>query len=430
MRYHSTSNTEQNVGLHDAVLRSVAPDGGVYMPDFIPLIPRALFNHIPEMSLHEIAFVVGNTLFGTDIPAETINSIIRETLTFDIPLVKVDDNIFALELFHGPTGSFKDVGARFMARLVKHLTETETSTGPTINVFVATSGDTGCAVSHGFAGIKGLRVFVFHPKGNLLRVPHSSFRSPSFNIIPVGLRGSFDDCQAIVRRIYNDPELNRRMNITSANSINIARLLPQTFYYFHAYARLLSQCENPGKIVISTPCGNLGNLTAAIFSLQLGLPIDRILAAGHDNERLWGVIMDQRLTLNDFNSNAMSTNLARINDLISANKSLADIIECHTYNDSLVAEQIVNTYRRSAYLMDRNSAMACRALGESLRPGESGIFLATAHPEKYAVRLRELLGNDILAGDTAYGTDRTIPSETILPALFPAVKRFLLEQDN
>ncbi len=429
MKYYSTSNPLHPVSLREAILRSIAPDGGVYMPDRIPLIPQALFKNIQDMSLTDIAYIAATSMFGTDIAPETLNNIVKETLVFPIPLVRLSDNMFALELFHGPTGSFKDVGARFMARVVEHLMEQ--SGVKELNVFVATSGDTGCAVGHGFAGIKNVNVYIFHPKGRMLRVPQESFRSPAPNIIPVSIRGSFDDCQRIVKEIYTDPELNRHLNITSANSINIARLLPQTFYYFHAYARLLDEVGKPRKIAIATPCGNLGNLTAALFSYQMGLPIDRILAAGHSNERLWGSIASGQLAVNTFNSKALSTNLARINAFMQNNPSMAGLIECHTFNDSQIARQIVDTYRTKNYVMDRNTAMACRALEESMTDGETGIFFATAHPAKYAVQLEKLLGSDVIIPETAPKTEQwKAPAEPTLPSLFPAVRRFLLDNKH
>lgn len=431
MKYYSTNNPEKPVGLSDAILRSIAPDGGVYMPLSIPVIPPALFKNIADMSLTDIGYVVATSILGSDISPETINNIVKETLTFPIPLKKTGEHTYVLELFHGPTGSFKDVGARFMARIVEYLLNDRASGHSDINVFVATSGDTGCAVANGFAGIKGINVYIFHPKGRNLRVPKESFAATASNIHPICLRGSFDDCQRIVKEIYNDPELNSRMAITSANSINIARLLPQTFYYFHAYARLHEMEEKPGRFTVSTPCGNLGNLTAAIFACQLGLPIDKILAAGHDNERLWGVIQQGQLSVSDFNNRALSTNLARINTLIKKNPSIAEMIECHTYTDADISEQIRLTFEKSGYLMDRNTSMSCRALEQNMRPGETGIFFATADPAKYADRLAEILGPQNAPSPHKIAdqlTDR--PAEPVLPPLFPAVKRFLLDNSK
>lgn len=433
MIYLSTSDRNRRVSLAEAVSRSVAPDGGVFMPEKIPLIPEALFNNIADMSLTDVAYVVATTMFGSDIPAATLNAIVKETLTFDIPLRPLSDRIYALELFHGPTGSFKDVGARFMARILEFFIRQRG--GGRVNVFVATSGDTGCAVARGFADVEGIDVYILHPLGRQLRVPLSSMRSPSSNIHPVGIRGTFDQCQSLVRQIYSDSELNKRMNITSANSINIARLLPQTFYYFHAYAQLRARFPDTqiDKMVVSTPCGNLGNLTAALFASRLGLPMTRIIAAGHDNERLWGYIGQGQLNVSEFNSRALSTNLARINAFISSEPSIAEMIECHTFNDAEIDAEILSTFNSpAAYLMDRNTAMAHRGLTQSLHDDEYGIFLATSAPEKSSLHLRNLLGRDDIFvtpdsnGSISVKSDRG-ESEPLLAPLFPAIKRYLLE---
>lgn len=439
MQYYSTNSPNRFVSLQEAIMRSIAPDTGVYMPHSIPLIPRALFKNIHEMSLTDIAYVVGTTLFGSDVEAEYINNIVRETLTFDIPLVEFDDNTYALELFHGPTGSFKDVGARFMGRMLQYFLERQglpKGKDPRVNVLVATSGDTGCAVAQGLADIPGVRVFIFHPKGKMLRVPGETLRSTSPNIIPVAIRGTFDDCQNLVRQAYRDEELNRRINLTSANSINIARLLPQTFYFFYAYSRVLALAPDTKKIAISTPCGNLGNLTAAFFSKQLGLPVNRIIAAGHGQERLWGEMHDGRLKVNDFNSKALSTNLARINSLFTHNPDLIDILECITVDDSEFETTILKMYRQYGYLMDRNTSMACYALNKCKSPDETGIFLATAHPYKYRDKLKELIGAEFNKYPetkeifTITPTDIKAKRDISLPALYPVLKRFLLENQQ
>lgn len=437
MQYYSTNSPNRFVSLQEAIMRSIAPDGGVYMPHSVPLIPKALFKNIHEMSLTDIAYVVGTTLFGSDIEAEHINNIVKKTLTFDTPLTRLGDNTYALELFHGPSGSFKDIGARFMAHIVNYYLEKPDSRSlRTINVLVATSGDTGCAVAQGFANVPGVKVYIFHPKGKLMRVPGDTLRSPAQNIIPVAIRGSFEDCQAMVRMAYSDEELNRRMNLTSANSINIARLLPQTFYFFNAYARVLAENPETKKIAISTPCGNLGNLTAAFFAKQLGLPVDHIVAAGHGQERLWGEMRNGRLMVNNFNSKALSTNLARINSLFVSNPELIAMLNCTTVSDDEIHQAINHMFNTFGYLMDRNTAMAYYALDSNKRPGETGIFLATAHPYKYREQLREIIGEEFDRCPEAQMQPTPIPpahsnkKEISLPALFPVVKRFLLDNNQ
>lgn len=432
MNYYNTSNPNQRVNLSEAVLHCIAADGGVFMPTQIPLIPYALFKNIPDMSLTEIAYVVATTMFGSEINPAKLNEIVKETLNFQIPLVELGTKRYAVELFHGPTGSFKDIGARFMSRIVDFLINGSGSTATHLNVFVATSGDTGCAIAQAFAGLKNVDVNILYPKGQLLRTPHHSFASDAPNIHPIGIRGTFEQCQMLVKQIHTDPELIRTMNITSANSINIARLLPQIFYFFHAYARMKQADEKVDNIVIATPCGNLGNLTAALFSFQMGLPITRIIAAGHDNERLWGSISSGSLKVNAFNAEALSTNIERINSLLSRNPSLTDKVECQTMTDSDIDNQIISTYKRFGYLMDRNTAMASAALDRGIRSDETGIFLATASPDKNASHLVDLLGNELklcpLSTENAERT-RTRKPDLTLPALFGAVKRHLLDNN-
>lgn len=433
MYYYNTSNPTQRVDLSEAVLHCIAADGGVYMPTQIPLIPYALFKNIPDMSLTEIAYVVATTMFGSEINPGKLNEIVKETLNFQIPLVELGAKRYAVELFHGPTGSFKDIGARFMARIVDYLINGTGSTATRLNVFVATSGDTGCAIAQAFAGLKNVNVNILYPKGQLLRIPQHSFASDAPNIYPIGIRGTFEQCQALVKQIHTDPELIRTMNITSANSINIARLLPQIFYFFHAYARLKQANEKVDNIVIATPCGNLGNLTAALFSFQMGLPITRIIAAGHDNERLWGSFSSGSLKVNAFNAKAMSTNIERINSLLSRNPALADKVECQTMTDTRIDRQIIETFERYGYLMDRNTAMACAALEQGIRPEETGIFLATASPDKNASHLVDLLGNDLnlcLLPPEKSERLRSWKPDPTLPALFGAVKRHLLDNSS
>lgn len=426
MRYYSTNDRYTEVPLRKAIMQSVAPDSGVYMPDSIPVIPRALFNHIPEMSLTEIAYVAATTLFGTDIPAEQLKSIVADTLSFPIPLRQVSPGIYALELFHGPTGSFKDVGARFMARLIRHFSA---SSSQSLNVLVATSGNTGNAVARAFENIPGVNVIIFHPQRTRIDVdPHSAA-----NIHLVSVRGSFNQCQQLVRNAYTDVELNQRIALTSANSINIARLLPQTFYFFEAYARLAETGINTDGLTIATPCGNLGNLTAALFAKQMGLPLKTIIAAGHDNERLWGEIQNGQLAVSAFNDRALATNLSRINALIHESPQLVSLIQCHTFSDSDIAEQIVDTYRRYGYIMDRRTAIAYRAASLHSHSDNPVVFLATARADTYPDNIRTLIGTRIplpsppenIAKDRRQ-PNVTAPSVAIAPT-YKAIRAYLID---
>lgn len=428
MRYLSTNGLQHSVDLCEAVTRSFAPDGGVYMPLSIPVIPKALFNNISAMSMTDIAYVVGSVLFGSDIEPALINDIVKETLNFDIPLIKLSPHTYALELFHGPTKTFKDVGARFLARIINHYINAGCLKHDSINLLVATQGDTGYAVAEAFAGMKGVNVFIFHPSENALRLPEHMLHPVASNVVSVEVRGTLDDCQDLVRRAYEDEELNAKMHLTSANSINIARLLPQAFFYFYAYARLKALGEPVDRMAVAMPCGNLGNLTAALFAKQMGLPISRIMAAGRGHQRLWGEVHKGTLSVNHFNQRALSTNLSRINSLMQHNPALSGSVNCYTYGIDEIEDQIRVSFAASHYLMGRNAAMACKAMVENRDEKEVGVFLATDDPAMYANKLNELLGLNLHVEDRnrRHHKDRTAP---LAPTL-PAIKRFILEHYN
>jgi hypothetical protein len=429
MLYYSTNGSDKSVDLCEAVTRSFAPDGGVYMPLTVPLIPRALFNNIEAMSITDIAYIVATSLFGSDIEPALINSIIKETLDFEIPLVKIAPHVFSLELYHGPTRTFKDIGAQFMARIIYHLRKSGRISKEQLNLLVATHGDTGYAVAKAFADMEGVRVFIFHPTKNTVRVPEHVLHQVASNVISVEVRGNLDDCQELVRRAYEDEDLNKRLNLTSANSINIARLLPQTFFYFYAFARLKALGEATDNIAVAMPCGNLGNLTAALFAKQMGLPIQRIMAAGRGHERLWGSMHQGILAVSHFNQKALSTNLSRINRLMENDPDLGNIVDCYTYSLEEIHDQIMMMYSSSHYLMGRNGALACRSMLENRRENEVGVFLATDDPMMYADSLSKLLGITIPGAakeERKYHHERHTP----LSPTLPAVKHFILEHSK
>ena len=252
MRYYSTNKQAPVVTLAEAVVKGLAPDNGLYMPEKIHVLPDAFFKNIGEMTLQEISYVVANTLFGEDVDSEMLRNIVYDALNFEIPLVKVDDNKYTLELFHGPTLAFKDVGARFMARMLGYFNSVNDDKRP-VNVLVATSGDTGSAVANGFLGVEGVRVFVLYPSGKVSAIQESQFTTLGENVFAIEVNGTFDDCQALVKKAFLDEELNSQHKLTSANSINIARFMPQMFYYFYAYAQLAKKDENLDSIVVSVP---------------------------------------------------------------------------------------------------------------------------------------------------------------------------------
>ncbi len=434
MQYYSTNHQSPDVSLQEAVTHGLAPDRGLYMPERIPVIPKAFFNNISEMSLPDIAYVVANTLFGEDIDSETLKNIVKDTLNFNIPLKHVTENRYVLELFHGPTLAFKDVGARFMARLLAHFNQKQNSEGKVVNVLVATSGDTGSAVANGFLNVPGIRVFVLYPKGKVSPIQESQFTTLGGNITAFEVKGTFDDCQALVKSAFIDEELNEKMILTSANSINVARFLPQMFYYFYAYAQLAKNGKSLKHVVVSVPSGNFGNLAAGLIAKRMGLPIERFIAANNAND-----VFFKYLQTGEYNpqpsiatiANAMDvgapSNFDRILDIYgNSHEAITTDIHGYTYDDEAIARTIRDTYRSTGYLLDPHGAVAYRALVKDLQPGETGIFLETAHPAKFKDSVEEIIGGKVSIpsklAQFAKGEKQTVK----IPASFSSLKKQLL----
>lgn len=401
--YYSTSGKASKATLEEAVVHGLAADRGLFMPEKISLLPKAFFNNIAEMSLPDLAYIVADVLFGGDVDSEKLKAIVADTLNFDIPLVHVAENRYSLELFHGPTLAFKDVGARFMARLLGYFNARKGTPDRMVNVLVATSGDTGSAVANGFLGVEGVRVFVLYPKGKVSRIQEAQFTTLGQNVTAIEINGTFDDCQALVKQAFMDPELNEAMQLTSANSINVARFLPQMFYYFHAYAQLAAKGLPLDKVVVAVPSGNFGNITAGLIGKRMGLPISRFIAANNAND-----IFYQYLRTGEYNprpstatiANAMDvgdpSNFARVLDLYghSHEAITAEISGC-TYTDEQIAETMRETLESEGYLLDPHGAVAYRALKEQLRPDEIGVFLETAHPAKFKETVEGINGRPV-----------------------------------
>ena len=400
MRYYSTNKKAPMATLHEAVVKGLASDRGLYMPERIKPLPSSFFDNIDNLSFQDIACTVADAFFGEDIPADDLRRIVCDTLAFDCPVVKVDDNIYALELFHGPTLAFKDVGARFMARLLQYFIRQEGQ--ERVNVLVATSGDTGSAVANGFLGVEGIHVYVLYPKGKVSRIQESQFTTLGQNITAIEVDGVFDDCQALVKQAFLDPDLNAHMRLTSANSINVARFLPQAFYYFNAYARMkaLGKAEN---MVMCVPSGNFGNITAGLFGHVMGLPISRFIAANNANDIFYqylqtGVYTPQptKQTL----ANAMDvgdpSNFARVYDLYGgSHDAITAYVSGATYSDDDIRQTMRDCYSNTGYVLDPHGACGYRALREQLKEGETGVFCETAHPAKFKEKVDDILGTDI-----------------------------------
>ena len=331
MKYYSTNQQAPMADLRKAVVKGLAEDRGLYMPERINKLPKAFFDDIHTMSFRDIAYNVADAFFGEDVDSDALQDIVYDTLSFDCPVVKVKDNIYSLELFHGPTLAFKDVGARFMARLLQYFIRMEGS-DELVNVLVATSGDTGSAVANGFLGVEGIHVYVLYPKGKVSPIQECQFTTLGQNITAVEVDGVFDDCQALVKSAFMDEELNKHMRLTSANSINVARFLPQAFYYFNAYARM----EAGSDIVVCVPSGNFGNICAGLFAHEMGLPVKRFIAANNANDVFYNYLQtgnyEPKPTIQTL-ANAMDvgdpSNFARIYDLYGKSHDNITHQRCH-----------------------------------------------------------------------------------------------------
>ena len=407
MNYYSTNGNAPIADLHKAVVKGLAEDRGLYMPEKIKQLPKDFFDNIDKMSFQEIAYAVADAFFGEDVEADALKKIVYDTLTFDCPVVKVKDDIYTLELFHGPTLAFKDVGARFMARLLQYFIRQETSnlkpqTSKLVNVLVATSGDTGSAVANGFLGVDGIHVYVLYPKGKVSPIQECQFTTLGQNITAIEVDGVFDDCQALVKNAFMDAELNQHMKLTSANSINVARFLPQAFYYFNAYARMkaLGKADN---LVMCVPSGNFGNICAALFGHEMGLPIKRFIAANNANDIFYNYLQTGRYEPKPSKqtlANAMDvgdpSNFARIYDLYGkSHERISSLIGGATYSDEQIRQTMRQCYEETGYILDPHGACGYQALVDGLRPGEIGVFCETAHPAKFKEKVDDILGIDV-----------------------------------
>ncbi len=368
------------MGLREAVMTGLAPDGGLYMPERIPVIPAAFFNNISGMSVRDIAFVVADLMLGDEIDSAEIRQIVNDTFTFDIPLVKVEDNIYSLELFHGPTYAFKDVGARFLARIIGHYSSRPGS--GKVKVLVATSGDSGGAVAAGFKDVPGVEVYILYPSGRLSRMQREQLDVAAGAVHPIEVLGTFDDCQRLVKEAFGDGELRREFELTSANSINICRLLPQMFYFFHAYGVLAGREEGDmhGRVVMSIPSGNLGNLTAGLLAWRMGLPVKRFVVANNVND----VTVDYLLTGKFIPRRAVRTvacamdvgnpsNISRILDMFAGDYGpISRLVKGHSYSDDDILASMSRTYSADSYLLDPHGASALAALRDDIKEGGDG----------------------------------------------------------
>ncbi len=434
MKYYSTNGKAPIADLHKAVVKGLAEDRGLYMPERINKLPQAFFDDIEKMSFQEIAYTVASAFFGEDVDPDALHDIVYDTLSFDCPVVQVKDTIYTLELFHGPTLAFKDVGARFMARLLQYFIRQEQG-NQQVNVLVATSGDTGSAVANGFLGVDGIHVYVLYPKGKVSPIQECQFTTLGKNITAIEVDGVFDDCQALVKSAFMDAELNQHMKLTSANSINVARFLPQAFYYFNAYARMKEQGK-ADNLVMCVPSGNFGNICAALFGHQMGLPIKRFIAANNANDIFFKYLQTgkyepkaSKQTL----ANAMDvgdpSNFARIYDLYGkSHERITSLISGATYTDDMIRQAMRACYEDTKYILDPHGACGYQALTDGLQPDEVGVFCETAHPAKFKEKVDEILGIDVEIPERLANFMRGQKQSVPMTKDFTDFKQYLMKQ--
>ena len=401
MQYYSTSNRQFTASLEQAVTKGLAPDGGLYMPEGLPRLPQAFLRNMSAMTLQEMAYAIASFALKGDVPADVLHDIVFDAFAFDIPLVKTAGGNYVLELFHGPSMAFKDVGTRFMARLLEYY-RTLHPEWTTLNVLVPTSGDTGSAVANSFWHMPGVKVYVLFPRGGVNRIQKSQFATLGDNVTAIEVNGSFDDCKKLVEDAFMDPELNDAMRLTSAMSINYARIIPQMVYYFWAYTQLARQLDDVSNLVFAVPCSNLGNLASGLMAQKMGLPVKRFISVENQNNIFYHYVKTGVFTPKPTEYSiapaldaGCPNNFGRIVEILGNHENVCRHIHAYSYNDSQIIETIQKVYRDEQYLLDPHTAVAYRALGEDLQPGETGVALATAHPAKLKVLMERIIDKPV-----------------------------------
>jgi threonine synthase len=409
MQLYSTNDKTYKVGLKEAVFRGLPPDNGLFMPEEIRPLPASFFAELPEMAFSEIAFRVSRQLIGTEIPAEDLREITREAINFPAPVVKLSDQQYILELFHGPSLAFKDFGARFMARLMSYFNRGEDRE---LVILVATSGDTGGAVAAGFYQTPGIRVVILYPSGKVSALQEKQLTTLGHNVTALEVDGTFDDCQALVKQAFLDTDLQADLRLSSANSINISRLIPQTFYYFEAY-RQLGAAGDP--VVFCVPSGNFGNLTAGLLAHKLGLPVHHFIAATNRNDVVPAYLKTGAYTPRPSVptiSNAMDvgnpSNFARMLDIYGLLegkynlneetwRGMRTMISGYAFDDEQTREAMREVEQRYGYVIDPHGAVGYLALNayQATHPATRGVILETAHPSKFKPDVEATLGHAI-----------------------------------
>ena len=431
MEYFSTNNTTERTTLENAVVNGLAPDGGLYMPAYFERLPSLFFEEAAELSFQEIAFQVAKQLLLGDLPESDLESIVHEAVSFDAPLVEIDSGCYALELFHGPTLAFKDFGARFMARLMSYFMRRRDET---LTILVATSGDTGSAVAHGFLNAPNINVILLYPSGKVSHLQEQQLTTMGKNITALEVDGNFDDCQAMVKSAFTDKELRNNFLLSSANSINISRLIPQSFYYVYAYSRIPDRSV---PVVFSVPSGNFGNLTAGLFARKIGLPVDRFIAATNRNDIVPAFLNSgfyaPKPSVHTI-SNAMDvgnpSNFARMQTLFDSDiKSFKSVISGFSYTDEETKACMQKVFSDTGYILDPHGAIGYLGFKEyeqKQKEDIQGIFLETAHPAKFIDVVEETLDTAVDVPERLAEYGRREKKSIQVANTFAALKEYML----
>ena len=429
MKYYSTRKISEEVSFKDAVVRGLAPDGGLYFPERIDKLPEGIIG--TGKSIEELGFEVAKRFVDGEIPDADLQRIVSETVNFPLPIVEVEKDVYSLELWHGPTCAFKDVGGRFLARCMSHFVQ---ESGDKVTILVATSGDTGSAVAAGFLGIDGIDVVILYPKGKVSKIQEQQLTTMGQNISTLEVNGTFDDCQLMVKQAFNDDELRSKMKLSSANSINVARFLPQSFYYFGSYEQLEDKTK---PVVYSCPSGNFGNLTAGMFAKRMGLPIDRFIGATNIND-----VVPEYLKTGTYNarpsvstiSNAMDigdpSNFVRILELHGGNwEKVKESMVGYSFDDEQTKEGMKDIISRTSYLMEPHGVIGYIAVQEYQKNHDvQGIVLETAHPAKFGEVVEPVIGQKIEIPERLQEYMRREKVATLIKPEFKELKEFLLSR--
>jgi len=437
MKYFSTNHQSPEVDFKQATINGQAPDKGLYFPEHIPVVSKELIENITQFSNEEIAFQVMKPYVGNSIPEDELRKIVSETINFEIPLVPVTDEIFSLELYHGPTLAFKDVGARFMSRCLGYFVKEQHQK---VTVLVATSGDTGGAVANGFFDVEGIEVVILYPSGKVSSVQEKQLTTLGKNIHALEVAGTFDDCQQIVKQAFMDEELNRKLFLTSANSINVARWLPQQLYYFFAYkqwaaqSRLIGNKNNPP--VISVPSGNFGNICAGILAHISGLPVHHFIAACNANDVVPSFMQTEKYepkksvaTISNAMDVGNPSNFVRILEIFHHQfKDLQNVLSSCSISDDETKAVLKSVYQTNQYLLDPHGAVGFCALQHYLQkhPDQKGIVLETAHPVKFYDVVEPVIGEAVPIPEAIQQQLKLEKNSTKMPADGELLKAFLL----